>query len=277
MRYDDVAERERTKGELVYEFVRSRFLSIVAVVLLGLILAAIVGFSIEVPRWAKIGGLTMLILSPFAVLVGSLITSLLPDPPGVVLVDVDARVMDSAVYWFPVDTFRESLEVTKGELNQVAPSLYFGKQIDREELTVEGTWRGTVSDRELIRGLAKVHECRGQLEDDARKGFIIETQAFTLVRSAARDATQTIVETFQKGTLPDEGDGINDAIDSALEEYGIEEQLKDELEDVDDLDLDADLLDPDGDLDQQAEQRVAERSDAADAHRAARQEASGDA
>jgi len=252
-------ETPQTTTAMLYEFVRSRFLSIVFVlVALGALLGLVV-YDGEIPRWQRLAGLTALAISPLGYFVGSQITNLLPDPPGVVLVDIDAREMDGAVYWFPVETFHD-LTVAEGELNQVAPSLYFGQQVNPEELTAVGTWRGTMSDRELLRGLQKVHECRGQLEDDAKKGFVLETQAFTIIRTAVRDATHTIVETFQRGTLPDEGDGINHAIDSALEQFDLDKRIEDDLEDVDGLD--DDLLDPDGDLEDTTDQPDGDRVDA---------------
>lgn len=246
MTYEKLREGPRTLPEAVFEFVRSRFLSIVVVLLLGVSIAAVIGLDLGLPRWAKLSLLTGLLLSPLAWMVSDWVLRLLPDPPGVVLVDIDARVMDGAVFWLPVDDFHD-MEVLDGELNQVAPELYFGKQVDLDAMTVEGTWRGTLSDRELLRGLQKVEECRGQLEDDARKGFILETQAFTVVRSAVRSTVSTVIETFESGTLPDEGDGLNDAVDRAIEDFDLDERLDDELSDLDDLDAADELLDPDDD------------------------------
>lgn len=246
MTYEQLREGPRTLPEAVFEFVRSRFLSIIAVLLLGTLLAALIGLDLGLPRWAQLSLLTGLLLSPLAWMVSDWVLRLLPDPPGVVLVDVDARVMDGAVFWLPIDDFHE-LEVLVGELNQVGPELYFGKQVDLDSLTAEGTWRGTLSDRELLRGLQKVEECRGQLEDDARKGFVLETQAFTILRSAVRSTVSTVIETFESGTLPDEGEGLSNSVDQALDQFDLEERLDDELSDLDDLDADDQLLDPDDD------------------------------
>jgi hypothetical protein len=273
--YETLHDRPPTTTELFFQFLRARFLSIVLVIVGGLALTALLVTDGEIPRWIRLVGITAILISPFGYVVGSSITNLLPDPPGVVLVDVDARRMDGAVYWLPIDDFHD-LEVTDGRLNQVAPSLYFGKHVDLDDLTAVGTWRGTMTDRQLLRGLQKVYECRGQLEEDAKKGFVLETQAFTIVRTAVRDATQTIVETFQRGTLPDEGEGINEAIDNALEQYDLEARIEDELEEIDDLELSEELLDPDGDLDEQADQKLGHRVDGENARQSAQQEASTD-
>ena len=258
MSYPEYHERRpESLTEWTLVFVKERFLSIIAVIAFIGLATVLVGVDLGIPRWLRLSGLTMIVLSPFAYLVGSSITGMLPDPPGEIVVDIDARKMDGAVFWFPTDDFRE-LTVIEGELNQVAPSLYFGKQVDLDKMTAAGTWRGTLSDRQLLRGLQKVYECRGQLEDDAKKGFVLETQAFTMVRNAVRETTAVVVETFQRGTLPDEGEGLDNQIEQALEQFDLDDRIDDELSDLNDLDTDADLLDPDSDrdLDNQADERV---------------------
>lgn len=275
MTYEQLREGPATLPEAIYEFVRSRFLSIVAVLLVGGLVAALIGLDLGLPRWAHLGLLTGLLLSPFAWMISDWVLRLLPDPPGVVLVDIDARKMDGAVFWLPIDDFHD-LRVLEGELNQVAPKLYFGKSVSLDKMTAMGTWRGTLSDRQLLRGLQKVYECRGQLEDDAKKGFVLETQAFTVIRNTVRETTATVVETFKRGSLPDEGEALDRQIESALDQFDLDERFEDELSDVDDLD-DA-LLDPDGDrdLDEQAETKVGHRVDADAAREQAHQEVTAD-
>ncbi|MFC6976525.1 hypothetical protein ACFQL1_20490 [Halomicroarcula sp. GCM10025709] len=77
-----------------------------------------------------------------------------------------------------------------------------------------------------MRALQAVEECRGQLEEDAKRGFAIESQAFTIVRNATRKAVFRIVETFEKGTLPDEGESITEEIDGAVERFGLERLIR---------------------------------------------------
>lgn len=276
MTYERLRER-RSAPELLYEFVRTRFLSIVGVVIALTGLAILVGVDLSIPRWVRLVGIAAILLAPAGYMTGDTITSMLPDPEGVVLVDVDARKMDGAVWWLPLDDWHD-LEVTDGELNQVGPTLYFGKEIDIEDMTAKGTWRGSMSDRELLRGLTKVYECRGQLEDDAKKGFVLETQAFSIIRSAVRDTTKTVVETFQKGTLPDDGEGIDSQIEAALDEYDLSDRFDEELSDVDELDVEGGdpVLDPDGDLADQAGTEVRSRVDSEQARRDAQQEVTGD-
>jgi hypothetical protein len=119
-------------------------------------------------------------------------------------------------------------------MTQLSPSLYVAKNVDLEELTCVGTWRGTLDDRELARSLRAVRECRGQLQDDAQRGFVLETSAFTIVRSAARKAALDVTEMFASGTLPDGGASISEAVDSALEDFGFSEEIETTIDDLTD-------------------------------------------
>ncbi|MFC7230328.1 hypothetical protein ACFQMM_01150 [Saliphagus sp. GCM10025308] len=86
-------------------------------------------------------------------------------------------------------------------------------------------------------------ECRGMLEEDARKLFALEANLWSIVYRATKDATKSVVETFEEGTLPDRGEGVDVAVNDALEDFGLLEKMN-EL-DQDDLDLEADLDDLD--------------------------------
>ena len=197
---------------------------------LGLfIVASVIGY--ELPRNLQIIGLTALIIVPIVGRpTGKKVRSLLWEPNYVWLVDVDARYTKGGIFRTPGQRFRE-WTITEGQLDWVSPDLAFGKNVDLEEQTIEGTWRGTMSDRELMRTLQAVEECRGQLEEDAKRGFTIEAQAFTIIRNATRKAVLRIVSTFERGSLPDEGEGLTDEIDSAIEQFGIERKIRDTEED----------------------------------------------
>jgi hypothetical protein len=250
--YEELHERPPSTSELAFQILRDRLLSIVAIILLLVAGLVLIGIDLSIPRWARLAGLTAIVTTPFAYLVAQTLLNMLPDPPGIIFVDLDARKMDASVYWLSLDDFHD-LDILEGELNQVSPKLYLGKQLDLENKTAIGTWRGTMSDRELLRGLQKVHECRGQLEDDAKKGFVLETQAFTIIRSAVRRTTETVISTFESGTLPDEGEGIGTSVDDALEQFDLDERIDDELSDLDDLDESDEIIDPDDDLDDDLE------------------------
>ncbi|WP_181687318.1 hypothetical protein [Halorhabdus salina] len=141
---------------------------------------------------------------------------------------------DNAGIWRLPPADWSDLEVTKGQLHQFEVTkepMYCAVEFDRDELEATGTWRGTLSDRDLLRALSKVDECRGQLEDDAKRGFAIETQAFTIVRSATREAVRSVIDTFEDGTLPDHGDGLDAAISEAIEQYDLETEIESNLDD----------------------------------------------
>ena len=245
--------RERTRTEAFFDFLRARFLSIVAVGLIGGGLLVLVGVDPEIPRWSRLAAFTMLAFAPVGWMFGNWLLGLLHDPNYQYLVDLDAAYRDGAIYQLPPEDFRE-MTVTDEEGNpeapyditQLSPNLYVGKHVDLEERSCVGTWRGTLDDRELARSLRAVRECRGQLQDDAQKGFVLETSAFTIVRSAAREAALDVVEMFQSGTLPNGGDSLNEAVDRALEDFGFSKEIETSL---DDLTEEADLTEADDGLD----------------------------
>jgi len=211
------------------------------------VLASIVGF--ELPRNVRVIGLSALVIVPIAGRpTGKKVRSLLWEPRYVWLVDVDARYTKGGIFRVPGQRFRE-WTITDGSLDWVSPDLAFGKQVDLAEQIVEGTWRGTMSDRELMRTLQAVEECRGQLEEDAKRGFAIEAQAFTIIRNATRKAVLRIVSTFERGSLPDEGEGLTDEIDSAIEQFGLERKIRNtEDDDTDESDTPGVRIDFDQDL-----------------------------
>lgn len=239
---DDSVHRRPSKLELALDFLKTRLLTIAVLIGVGILLYVLLDVDVGIPRWLRLVAFVSLLVGlPGGLLFGSYIKSLLYDPNYIFLVDLDARVLDGALYRFPFHDFKEVTVVDeRGNENpaygitELTPNLYVGRQVDIEEMTVVGTWRGTLDDRDLARCLSKISECRGQLQDDAIRGFRIELSAFTIVRTAARNAALEVVQTFKKGTLPDEGTGLDKAIDRALEDSGIEETVDDQL----DVDLD---------------------------------------
>ncbi|WP_224447011.1 hypothetical protein [Haloprofundus salilacus] len=205
-------------------------------------------FDPVVPRWAKLFLVTALLISPLGVIVGSYITGLLYDPNYVYLLDVDAARFDGALYQFPYESFIE-IEVLDGKLDDVASNLYIGKNVDIEAMTVEGTWRGSMTDRELLTAVTKIWEFRYLLEPDAREGFKLNTSLWGIVRSATVDTTLHVIDTFEKGSLPDEGHGIEQAVDRVLEEYDVDRSVQEEMKDVGLDPEEVDLTPPDEDAD----------------------------
>jgi len=223
----DSEHHEQTRtglGPTVASLVEARFLSILLVI-------ALVGFFAirALTDWSPDRGVMIVFISfiasiPFGFLTGSVAKDLFGSTDWVFLVDLDAQVIDGAVFRMPSADLAE-FTVTEGQLTELSPTLYVGKNVDLEEQTVKGTWRGTLDDRELARALQKVRECRGQLEEDAKIGFALETQLHSVVRHAVRSNVRTIVDTFESGTLPENGAALDDAVTEALDGFDIRDNL----------------------------------------------------
>lgn len=222
---------EKTRFEVVIGLVRDRFLSIVGVIALLIGVGMYLGVDPEIPRFWKIALGAGFFALPIAYLTGSTVVKWLYSPMWFYLLDVSAAEEKGALYRLPEAEFRD-LEVLDGELDRVAPMLYIGKRVDLENGKVAGTWRGTLSDRDLLMSLRKVRECRGILEKDARRGFILDASAFIIVRRAVHETTKHVINTFQKGTLPDDGEAIGNAIDDELDEFGVRDSLDEQIEEL---------------------------------------------
>jgi hypothetical protein len=222
---------------LVWVVVRGKYLlGAASLVVFALLLVT----DTAIPRTVKIGGVAF-IVSMFTVgrWTAGRAADLFDGPGWVWLVDVDLLDLEGAgIYRWPRPRWSE-VDVTEGQLYWSSPSLAFGKNVDLEANTVEGVWPGTLDDRELMTALSKVHELRNVLEEDAQRGFAIETQVFSIVRSATRQAVLSVVQTFEKSTLPDRGESINQAIDDAIEQFDLDRHVqKRENDPLDDLDTD---------------------------------------
>jgi len=71
---------------------------------------------------------------PFGFMTGTVSRSLFATTDWVYLVDLDARVLDGAVYRMPSADLAE-FEVISGQLTDLSPTLYVGKQVDLEART----------------------------------------------------------------------------------------------------------------------------------------------
>lgn len=222
--------QDRTPGilELLFDLVKARLGTIVVLTVIGGLIATWIGFDLSIPRRFRLVFFTFVFMLPFGYIVGNYLVQLLWNPNWIFLVDFDARDRDGALYRFPFDSFRD-LDVLDGELCQLTPHLYVGKAVDLEAGTAVGTWHGTLNDRELARALQKVRECRDLLEDDARKGFVLETSAFVVVERAARRTALQVIETFKTGTLPDGGEALSSAVDDALHDFELDKELEDSI------------------------------------------------
>ena len=182
--------------------------------------------DVGIPRWVRMVGIPAAIALVFIGRpVGRKAKSMLWNPSQIWLVDLDALHTGGAIYHGPSQRWDE-WTVEGGQADWATPSLAFVKNVDIETQTCEGVWRGTLSDRELMRALQNIYICREMLEDDAKKGFAVESQAWIIVRNAAKNAVARVIQSFERGTLPDEGDGITEEIDRAIDQFDIENKIR---------------------------------------------------
>jgi len=242
----DTDKSDKPRFLKLVDWLKTKIPQLIAGTVVLTVAAGFLGFDIEIPRFWKVAGLAGLFMLPLGILTGKQVVGWLYNPSWVYLIDLDARVLDGGIYRLPLEDFRE-LEILDDDefvnstydITQLSPNLYVGKQVDLEDMTVVGTWRGTLDDRELTRALRAVHECRGQLQDDAQRGFILESSAFVVVRRATRNTVERIVELFEDGSLPDSGEGIERAVDQELKDFGLDDASDSDLSDlVDDDSID---------------------------------------
>lgn len=234
MTYDHLDRPDGEAGyQLLLDWLKTNITLVLAAALFAAAIALHLGYDIEIPRFWKVAGLAGLLVTPWGMFLGSKVLEFLHDPMPIYLIDLDARETDGALYRLSFTSFND-LDVRSGQLTELTPNLRVGKDVDIDEGKVTGTWRGTLDDTELARALETVYECRGELQDQAQRGFAIETSATVIVRNAVRDTTRSIMDTFKSGTLPDEGDGLEAAIDSELEKF----DLANKVEMEEDLEVD---------------------------------------
>ena len=196
-------------------------------------MSVILGLDPDLPRWLEVSAAAGILSLPFGWYSGNRVAAMLHQPNYVYIVDLDTRSPQNALYRIPSDAYGQ-IEVVEGEVDRVNPHLVFAKDVDFEAMQMRGCWRGTLSDRELMAELSTVYEIRGQLEEDAKRGFAIESQAWMIVKNATRQATKSIVRTFERGTMPSQdGLEVSEAVEDAIEGFDF-----DMIEEMDDGDLD---------------------------------------
>ncbi|WP_435065634.1 hypothetical protein [Halobaculum sp. EA56] len=207
-------------------YVAARWPYVAAAGLAGFLVASI-ALDVSFPRNARIIGLSA---GLSALLVGrpvwSRVKSLLWNPSNILLVDLDADDRSGGGAWLvPTSSYRDKWKCIEGSPYWLTPNLIVTQGVDFAEKEFRGTWRGTLSDAELLRAIEAIRTCRDQLEDDARKGRRLDAQGWVIIQRAAHAGVRKVIETFEAGTLPDEGDGLDAAIADALEEVGLERGL----------------------------------------------------
>jgi hypothetical protein len=229
---DDELNRSPTAAEVLRGFLEDNAKPLIAFSALiggGVLL---IGYEPEVPRFWYVFLLSLAFVSPFGYLIGGKLKTLIVKPNDVWVVDLDARYSGGSLFCYPFKDFQE-LEVKDGEIDMASPNLAIAKNVHLDEQHCEGIWPASLSDRELLKERENIKVLRGYLEDQAKKGFTFETQFFSIIRGATRDTVLEVIETFEKGSLPDEGRNLHDHVQKALEDHGFDDPLEDELGDLD--------------------------------------------
>jgi len=247
----DIKPEETSWPKLAFLGLLSRFWTVTVVFAVVVLLGLWANLLPPLPRWAEVGAVASIAVIPIGWAAGVKVDAA-TDPQYHYILDVEVpgSVGDrGALYELAEEDFRQ-FEVREDSLEDWSPHLHAAKGVHIDELYAEeGTWPASMSDRELMTAKAKLAELRGQLEEDAKKGFVLEANAFIMIRGAVQDGIRRIVETFEKGTLPDDGESLNDRIDETLDRFDLGEAQEavrgDPLEELD-FDLD-DVIDGDPD------------------------------
>lgn len=223
------------------DVLKARLISIVLVlVAAGVAMTYFVGFW-SPPRFVWVVLAAALATLPIAVPSGIYARNQVGSTDWFWLVALDAGHHDLAIARMPQRHIAD-LDVLDGELSNPAPGVYCCRSFDLDAMTAEGTWAGTLDDRQLLASFQAIRECRNQLERDAREGFLLRNNLYSIIRSAVTRNTRNIVQAFEESALPDRGESIDTIIAETLDDW--DPQGSRSLVDDDDLvDLDLDLDD----------------------------------
>lgn len=215
-------------------------LDFVALVVLGVIaLIVIFVFEPEMTRFRALFLLACAALSPYGYVFGSWLSGWLYDQMTIFVIELRVEEEGSgALHEFPPGDFEE-WDCVEDSLDQWAPFLYCARAVDYENQAFTGTWRGSLTDRELLIALSQVRKCRGMLETDAKVGFAYSQYVDLIVPRGVRETVSKISSWKNEHRLPDEGEALDEAIDEVMGEFG----LADVVEQVDSFEDVADNID----------------------------------
>jgi hypothetical protein len=149
------------------------------------------------------------------------------------LLDYNAENDQLAIWELPAPSWRE-LEVTENELHpiQAAEPTWEGRNYDPDTNEVEGTWRGSATDLELVESREQINEIRNDLEAMAKEGLTIRVKQSSIVRGAVREICMAFIADFEAETLYS-GEELEGRIDEAIDHWDLDENQQ-EQEQVDD-------------------------------------------
>ncbi|CCQ34325.1 hypothetical protein HLRTI_001514 [Halorhabdus tiamatea SARL4B] len=136
------------------------------------------------------------------------------DPPKRYVVSLGLKKSETPAIYELTPTAWESVWVEEGDLYQWENTnhpVYEAESFDPENLIAEGTWRGSKSDRELLRAEKKVEELREEIEKEADMSIDLELSIASRVRKATKAIGQVIIEDYA-ATSTYEGERVRDVL-----------------------------------------------------------------
>ena len=141
-------------------------------------------------------------------------------------------------FWELSPSAWELVDVVDGQVYKTDGTkwpMIFVEAFDPEELRAVGTWRGSKSDRELLRWEKELAELRQDIEPDADQSIDLELSVASRVRKAVKAIGQAIIEEHAEATTY-EGEKVADVLSELrqdVEEDAGAEQPEDPVEEID--------------------------------------------
>jgi hypothetical protein len=176
-------------------------------------------FVTDPPTWARVvaaGGVAGALLSWSP---AERVVNWLFQVQYVYFLDVDPLSRDVSLYELTPRAFALT-EVVEGEINPLSAKhrLYGVTNFDKEELTCEGTWRGSVSDLELVADREEIEDIRQKLEKDAQKGIAHRVREPSIIRRSVDKITTALVVSFESSLVAN-GEEIQNAVEEVLDDH----------------------------------------------------------
>jgi hypothetical protein len=191
----------------------------------------------EIPHWFELVAMGAGVVIIGAYLASDQIEALLPDPPRVTLVEIDATETEVLRTWeVTPDTFAE-IEVVAGRLNPLPGCLsetYECYHFDDESLVAVGTWRESLPDSQLVGhhkvtdALERIEDLQNHLEPMAREGRYLRQHLPGIVREIDAERMKAQNAALEPHVAPSFGErGLDEILESQLPDELRPDRLKD--------------------------------------------------
>lgn len=182
-------------------------------------------------RYFKVFLVTLLVTGVVAYVPAKKLVNWIYSEPRTLLLQLKAEQEDDEIkLWEFTPRLWEKVEVVEGSLNTAKikdGDLYICRSFDPVTLEARGTWRGSVSDLELIRNREKIREIRNELENLAKQGIRTRIQVTSIVRRAVNQIIAKIASSIEEETLH-KGEEIKKSINKEVKEIDLERNVKEE-------------------------------------------------